>query len=151
VSASLVVRILRRGVQRQTTPDLINHNALGSYAGLKANFFICDAVDRRPREATPSVVGAKHKFCTMRGGECEARLRPLSGAQQRRIQNPLSSDFISVFHPHSLTVPGPPLASIMQPTNRAGLSERLLHAWLVPRMTTVSPGRISASSTSVTR
>lgn len=41
-------------------------------------------------------------------------------------------------------------ASIMQPTNKQGSFERLLQAWLVPRMMTVSPGRINTSSTSVT-
>ena len=43
------------------------------------------------------------------------------------------------------------VASIMHPTNKHGLSDRLLQAWFVPRMTTESPGRIRTSSTSVTR
>ena len=38
MSAGLVVRILRCGIERQTTPDLINHDALATYAGLKAYF-----------------------------------------------------------------------------------------------------------------
>jgi hypothetical protein len=43
------------------------------------------------------------------------------------------------------------LASIMQPTIKQGLSGRLLQAWFVPRIITVSPGRKSTLSTSVTR
>src|SRR5205807_9475770 len=43
------------------------------------------------------------------------------------------------------------IASIIDPLSRHGESDRLAQAWLVPRMMTVSPGRMRTSSTSVMR